>query len=93
MTYVITYDISHDGRRIRLARLLAGFGERVQYSVFEATLTPLLFDNMVQQIRDLIRADEDRVLIYPICGSCAERRTALGSAELRPIGGPQVIVI
>ena len=36
---VIAYDTPDDRRRARLAKLLKGFGERRQYSVFEARLT------------------------------------------------------
>lgn len=36
--YIITYDISDDRLRRRMARLLEGFGERVQRSAFECRL-------------------------------------------------------
>ena len=36
--YVISYDIPDDRRRNQLAKVLKGFGTRVQYSVFEAHL-------------------------------------------------------
>lgn len=35
--YLISYDITADKRRNALAKLLEGFGSRVQYSVFEVT--------------------------------------------------------
>ncbi len=35
--YLISYDITADNRRNALAKLLEGFGSRVQYSVFEVT--------------------------------------------------------
>ncbi|MCS6997607.1 MAG: CRISPR-associated endonuclease Cas2 [Casimicrobiaceae bacterium] len=38
-TYVIAYDISDDRERARLDRLLAGYGFRAQYSVYECELT------------------------------------------------------
>ena len=38
MFYVISYDIPDDRRRGQLAKVLKGFGTRVQYSVFEAHL-------------------------------------------------------
>ncbi|MBC7317262.1 MAG: CRISPR-associated endonuclease Cas2, partial [Chloroflexi bacterium] len=37
--YVISYDIPNDRHRLRIAHLLEGYGERVQYSVFEVWLT------------------------------------------------------
>ena len=40
---VIAYDTPDDRRRARLAKLLKGFGERRQYSVFEARLTRAVY--------------------------------------------------
>lgn len=39
MLYLISYDIAVDKRRTKIAKLLEGFGQRVQYSVFECDLT------------------------------------------------------
>ena len=39
-SYVVCYDIPDDARRGSVARLLLGFGTRVQFSVFECALTP-----------------------------------------------------
>ncbi|GAL06232.1 CRISPR-associated endonuclease Cas2 [Photobacterium aphoticum] len=36
--YLACFDIEDDKKRRRLSRLLLGYGERVQYSVFEITL-------------------------------------------------------
>jgi CRISPR-associated protein Cas2 len=36
---VVSYDITDDKRRVRMAKTLLGYGQRVQYSVFEAHLT------------------------------------------------------
>ncbi len=36
--YLIAYDIAHDRRRRRVAKLLAGVGRRIQESLFEARL-------------------------------------------------------
>ena len=46
MFHVISYDIPDDQRRSRLAKVLKGFGTRVQYSVFEAHLTNAQFQQM-----------------------------------------------
>ncbi|GAB6175578.1 hypothetical protein JCM16814_04690 [Desulfobaculum senezii] len=36
--YVVAYDISNDKERLRVSKVLEGFGERVQGSVFECVL-------------------------------------------------------
>ncbi len=37
-TYLVCYDIEDDKERLRVARILLRYGERVQYSVFEVHL-------------------------------------------------------
>ena len=37
-TYLICYDISHEKRLAKVAKTMRGYGERVQYSVFECQL-------------------------------------------------------
>ena len=38
MRYVVCYDITRDRTRNRVRKLLNGYGERVQYSVFECPI-------------------------------------------------------
>jgi CRISPR-associated protein Cas2 len=78
---VICYDVTDDRRRTHLARALAAYGQRVQYSVFEASLDRALFDNLVSEVRSLIDARSDRVTIYRLCAACERQRLALGQAE------------
>lgn len=65
---VIVYDIVDNKRRYRLAKLLLGYGERVQYSGFEAHLTAKQFDRLKVQIKETIDESDDRVRIYRISG-------------------------
>jgi len=37
-TYLVYYDISDDARRGRVLKLMTGFGDHLQYSVFECQL-------------------------------------------------------
>ena len=46
--WVIAYDSPSDKRRRKLAKLLEGYGERLQWSVFECRLQP----HQLQQLRD-----------------------------------------
>jgi CRISPR-associated protein Cas2 len=45
MKYVVTYDISNDKRRTKLATLLDKYGIRVNYSVYECEPTKLNLTN------------------------------------------------
>lgn len=64
---VVAYDIADDRRRTRVARLLEGYGERVQKSVFECELDPQRETALRLVLSSLIDDEEDAVRIYPLC--------------------------
>lgn len=66
---VVIYDIVDDARRVKLAKLLLGYGNRVQYSGFEGHLTHKQLDTMTERVRQLIDHDVDKVRIYKIAGA------------------------
>ena len=91
MFYVISYDIPDNQRRNRLAKVLKGFGTRVQYSVFEAHLTRSQFEQMKQAVSNVIDADTDAVRYYALC------RARVGQIEVPAVGdvtiAPETIVV
>ncbi len=67
MFYVISYDVSNDRRRNRIAKLLMGFGERVQYSVFECEFNDKKKEeHLRKRLKKIINPDEDTIRIYKI---------------------------
>jgi len=80
---VVSYDIHDDKRRTKVMKTLAGYGERVQYSVFECELRPADLDRLKERLRDLIDERQDDVRFYPLCESCLRKTTMLGKAELQ----------
>ncbi|MDM7462563.1 MAG: CRISPR-associated endonuclease Cas2 [Tepidimonas taiwanensis] len=66
--HVIAYDIPDDRRRNRVARVLEGFGERVQDSVFECWLDARRYRSLVTRLSARIDTHTDKVRIYPLCG-------------------------
>ena len=79
---LVSYDLPDDKRRHKLMKLLAGYGQRVQYSVFECDLRPAQVEELRQRIRDLIDGKQDDVRIYPLCESCLRKVQAQGKARL-----------
>lgn len=68
MTYVISYDIESNKIRTKLAKLLEGYGVRIQYSVFECSLSDKRFKKLYQEIFKLTGENcEGIVRFYPIC--------------------------
>jgi hypothetical protein len=54
MRLLVVYDVQDDRLRRRLARVLGGFGERVQRSAFECMLHPAERDRLERRLRALL---------------------------------------
>jgi CRISPR-associated protein Cas2 len=79
MHYVVTYDITNDGRRRRVYRTLERYGAWRQYSVFEAELTETQQVELESDLKDEIDGSAgDRIRIYRLCGGCEDEITDLG---------------
>lgn len=80
MLYVLSYDISVDKRRTKLAKLLEGFGQRVQYSVFECDLTDRQFAVLWRKLQRILKPEEhDSLRIYRLCATCTSTIQVIGS--------------
>jgi CRISPR-associated protein Cas2 len=66
MLYVIAYDIPCNRRRRKVAELLEGYGQRVQYSVFECVLSDKKLKELKQRLRKRINLHEDSLRFYAI---------------------------
>lgn len=61
--HLIAYDIPDDHRRTRVAKALATYGDRVQYSVFIADLRPAKLLRLRDLLNSIIEDHADSVLI------------------------------
>lgn len=62
---LVIYDIVSNKRRLKLAKLLEGYGTRVQRSCFEVDIEKLNFELLIKDIRDFYQADEgDNIIVY-----------------------------
>ncbi|MEQ9550207.1 CRISPR-associated endonuclease Cas2 [Coleofasciculus sp. G2-EDA-02] len=64
--YVIAYDIPDDKRRKKIADLLEGYGQRVQYSVFELVLSQKKFNELKSRLQKKVKLSEDSLRFYPL---------------------------
>lgn len=70
--HLITYDV-RDAKRLRkVARLLEGFGTRIQYSVFRCRLDRAALEKLHWQLNQIMD-DVDDLLVMPMCSSCASK--------------------
>lgn len=65
---LIIYDIVDNRKRVKFAKLLSGYGKRVQKSAFEAMLTTQRYNKLIEEIPGYIDKTEDNVRIYKITG-------------------------
>jgi len=93
-TFLITYDVS-DAKRLRsVFQFLKGFGDHLQYSVFECQLTPRDLVECREGLRALIHHKEDQVLFVnlgPSEGRGDRVITALGKPYTN-LDAPCIIV-
>lgn len=64
---LITYDIIDNKKRTKLAKMLKGYGTRVQKSAFEAWLTKAQYNKMIGAVPPYCGPD-DSIRIYKIIG-------------------------
>lgn len=75
---VVAYDVISDTRRNRLAKMLKGYLQRVQKSVFEGELTTRRLDAMKRAVKRVIDLEEDTVRVYQICARCVPATEIFG---------------
>ncbi|MBK6900383.1 MAG: CRISPR-associated endonuclease Cas2 [bacterium] len=79
MRYVVAYDIEPDRIRTRISKLLEGYGDRVQYSVFECLLEPQdVVELSSRLIRELEDEDAGTIRIYRVCEDCSVASSVIG---------------
>jgi len=77
LLYIVTYDICDDRRLRAVFRLMRGYGEHMQYSVFRCELTDLERVELIAQLTGTINMNEDQVLFFPLGPAGGERETGI----------------
>jgi len=84
MLILVSYDIPNDRRRVKIAKTLEDFGDRVQYSVFECDLEQEHFERLRRRLEKIVKEDDDNVRFYLLCASCKAKVEFLGRGEPPP---------
>jgi CRISPR-associated protein Cas2 len=93
-SYLVCYDIADDKRLARVAKTMRGFGDRIQYSVFECQFTKSDVVRCREALSKLINHREDQVLFVhlgPTEGRGERVITSLGRAYTT-LDAPCIIV-
>ncbi len=77
--YLISYDITDNRIRGENAKALSGYGQRVQYSVFECRITEQQYGELRQKLVKLMQEEEEgNIRLYNICGKCEQKLSIIG---------------
>lgn len=78
MFVVVAYDIADNRRRLKVMKLLEGYGQHTQESVFECDLEARDYRQMMQRLGKLISQRADSVRCYHLCAADVQRIEQMG---------------
>lgn len=96
MDIVVCYDVntaSLEGRRRlrQVARACEGSGQRVQFSVFECSLSEANLERLRSKLLRIIHQEEDSLRIYRLGGKREDAIEAYGRDKYMDFRGPLVL--
>ena len=83
MHVVITYDISEDKRRTKIHKILKSYGQWMQFSVFECSLSATEYARLRNRLSHLISPEQDSVRFYFLCECCQPKVERIGGETVR----------
>lgn len=92
--YIVTYDIADPKRLRAVFKIMKGYGEHLQFSVFRCDLTLMNLAKLKADLSEAIDAEKDQVLIVdvgPTEGRGEEVFESLGKAYVDESQKPNVV--
>lgn len=77
--YVVSYDIADPKRLRKVFRLMRGFGDHIQLSVFRCDLTRKERVELEAELADIIHNDQDQVLVIDLGKADTRARKAIAA--------------
>ncbi len=95
MMVLVSYDVAQDEggkRRLRnVARICQGYGQRVQYSVFECLIDPEQWVALEARLVNAINADYDSLRFYFLGANWRHRVKHIGTAHGPDPEAPMIV--
>lgn len=83
MFVIVSYDITDDRRRRRVAKCMEDYGKRVQYSVFDCLLSEREIRDLQWRLEAIIDFETDSVRFYRICKKCEQQIEVMGTGNVQ----------
>jgi CRISPR-associated protein Cas2 len=83
--FMVCYDIRDPKRWRKAYKLLEGYGERIQYSIFRCRLNAREVEKLRWELAKILEQEEDSLLLVGLCNRCVERITMKNRPEAWPV--------
>jgi len=94
ISYLVCYDIADDKRLRKVFKIMRGYGDHLQFSIFECQLTSMDLVRLRSELGSIIHHKEDQVLFVnlgPAEGRGDRVITALGKRYIS-VDAPCIVV-
>ena len=88
---IIAYDTPSDKRRRELVKVLKRYGERRQYSLFEARVSREQWATLRGKLHAVADEAEDTLAVYFLSPESLKRTWRIGHAEIKPLQEPDFV--
>jgi len=83
MHMVVSYDTPDDKRRTRIHKILKSYGQWMQYSLFECSLSEVQYAKLRSRLDKTINPEQDSVRFYFLCACCQDKIERIGGEAVR----------
>jgi len=85
--HLISYDVRDPKRLRKVAKKLESYGTRIQYSVFRVRVDNQSLEKLHWELNRIL-AEEDDLLVIPLCSCCASKIPEHSSGDQSEWAGP-----
>jgi len=90
--YIVGYDVRHPKRLRKVAKILEGYGHRIQFSIFKVQASQRQIERLRWELSGVL--DEvDHLLIVGLCAKCAQEVQEQGLKQMWEAEPPNFVVL
>lgn len=91
--YLVCYDIADSKRLRRVAKICESYGNRIQFSVFESSLSSTMLASLQMELDALINHDTDQILFVDLGVDDASTPFTMGYLGLPYVKKSRITII